>query len=51
MKRKYGGKFRTVAVELDSEGETPNLKFYGNDRVDWNEFVSALNVARLKEAM
>ena len=51
MKRKYGGKFRTVAVELDSEGGAPNLKFYGNDRADFNNFISCLNVARLKEAM
>jgi len=49
MRHKYGGKFRTVAVELDKDGESPHLQFYGNEREDWNNFLSVLNVFRLLE--
>ena len=48
-RRKYGNKFRTVAVELDEDGGTPNLKFLGNERKDWADFLSCLNVFRLRQ--
>jgi len=49
-KRKYGGKFRTMAVELDPYGGMPNIVPLGNERTDWSDFLSCLNVYRLKEA-
>ena|SRR3990167_2146817 len=48
-RRKWGNKFKSVAVELDEDGGTPNLKWLGNERGDWNDFLSCLNVHRLKE--
>ena len=48
-RRKYGGRFKTVAVELDEDGGSPNLRFLGNERGDWADFLSCLNVHRLKE--
>lgn len=50
-RHKHGQKFRTVVVELDEGGGTPSLKFLGNERADWNDFLSCLNVYRLNEAV
>jgi hypothetical protein len=47
--RLCGGKFRTVVVELDERGGKPNLKFLGNERADFAQFVACLTVHRLKK--
>ena len=49
VQRKYGGKWKRLAVELDEDGGLPNLRWY-SDRSDWPNFLSCLNCYRLKEA-
>ena len=40
---------KRLAVELDEDGGTPNLRWY-NNRSDWGNWISVLNTYRLLEA-
>jgi hypothetical protein len=48
VQKKYGGRWKRVAVELDPDGGTPNLRWYA-DRSDWPNFLSCLNCTRLRK--